>query len=250
MDGYGIFIPILLGIWAYISIVSQLTGLWWAEALVSGAITGLLVGDFNLGLQIGGTLTLMSLGMWTYGGATMPDFNTGAIIGTAIGALAGAGANSLEVGLAVAIPTSILMTQLDILARASTTGFIHAADKYVEEGNIKGVTKMHLLGQIPWGLSRGIPVFLAVWLGAGPVQKVIDWMPEWFMGGMSLAGKMLPALGFALLLSQMDLKKYWPFLLAGYILFGYLNMPIMGIALAGIVIAIIYTNIKGGAADV
>lgn len=246
METYGILIPIILGIWAYVSIIGQLTGLWWAEALISGAITGFVVGDFNLGLQIGATLTLMSLGMWTYGGATMPDFNTGAIIGTAIGALAGAGTNSLEIGLAVAVPTSILMTQLDILARASTTVFIHAADKHLEEGNLKGVTKMHLLGQIPWGLSRGIPVFLAVWLGAGPVQKVIDWMPEWFMGSMSLAGKMLPALGFALLLSQMNLKKYVPFLLIGYILFGYLNMPIIGIALVGIVIAIIYTNKKGG----
>jgi len=246
VEGYGLFIPLLLGIWGYISIIAQLTGLWWAEALISGALTGLIVGDVNLGLQIGATLTLMSLGMWTYGGATMPDFNTGAIIGTAIGALG----SGLEGGLAIAIPTSILMTQLDVLARATTTAFIHGADKHLETGNIKGITKMHLLGQIPWGLSRGIPVFLAVWLGAGPIQSVINWFPKWFMGGMQLSGRILPALGFALLLSQVNVKKYWPFLLIGFTLFAFLNMNIMGIALIALAIAIICMRLEGGPSNV
>ena len=240
--GYGFFIPLILGIWGYISIIGTLTGLWWAEALISGALTGLIVGDLNLGLKIGATLTLMSLGMWTYGGATMPDFNTGAIIGTAIGALG----SGLEGGLAVAIPTSLLMTQLDILARALTTVFIHGADNYVEKGDIKGITRMHLLGQIPWGLSRGLPIFLAVWLGAGPIQSVINWVPKWFMDSMRLAGQILPALGFALLLSQMNLKKYWPFLLVGFVLFAYVNMSIMGIALAAVAVAVIYSRLEGG----
>jgi len=246
VEEYGFLIPLLLGIWAYISIVTQLTGLWWAEPLISGALTGLIVGDVNLGLQIGATLTLMSLGMWTYGGATMPDFNTGAIIGTAIGALG----TGLEGGLAIAIPTSILMTQLDVLARATTTGFIHGADRLLEAGNIKGITKMHLLGQIPWGLSRGIPVFLAVWLGAGPIQSVIEWFPQWFMGSMQLAGKVLPALGFALLLNQINVKKYWPFLLVGFALYAYINIPIMGIAMLALAIAIIYMRLEGRSSNV
>lgn len=239
---YGFFIPLILGIWGYISIIGTLTGLWWAEALISGALTGLIVGNLNLGLQIGATLTLMSLGMWTYGGATMPDFNTGAIIGTAIGALG----SGLEGGLAVAIPTSLLMTQLDILARALTTVFIHGADKCVEKGDIKGITRMHLLGQIPWGLSRGLPVFLAVWLGAGPIQTVINMVPKWFLDSMRLSGQILPALGFALLLSQMNLKKYWPFLLVGFVLFAYLNMSILGIALAAVAASVIYSRLEGG----
>jgi len=49
--------------------------------------TGLIVGDVPLGLAIGGTLELMSLGLWTYGGATIPDYMTGAIVGTAVAAL-------------------------------------------------------------------------------------------------------------------------------------------------------------------
>ncbi|HEY3366660.1 MAG TPA: PTS sugar transporter subunit IIC [Symbiobacteriaceae bacterium] len=245
MDGYGIGVALVLAVWAYISIVLVLgPGLWMGEALVAGAITGLVVGNVQLGLQIGATLTLMSLGMWTYGGATMPDWMTGAILGTAIGALKG-GPNALEAGLAVAIPASILMTQLDVLGRAVTTVFIHGADRAIEKGNTKAITAWHLWGHVPWGLTRAIPVFLAIWLGAGPVQKVIDNMPAWFMKGMTVTGHLLPALGFALLLGQLPIKKYWPFLLIGFVLFAYFKMPLTGIAILAVAIGALYIALKG-----
>jgi PTS system mannose-specific IIC component len=245
MEGYGIGIALVLAVWAYISIVLVLgPGLWMGEALVAGAVTGLVVGDVQVGLQIGATLTLMSLGMWTYGGATMPDFMTGAILGTAVAALKG-GTGGLEAGLAVAIPASILMTQLDVLGRAVTTVFIHGADRAVERGDTKAITAWHLWGHLPWGLTRAIPVFLAVWLGAGPINSVIGAMPEWFMNGMKVTGRLLPALGFALLLGQLPIKKYWPFLVIGFVAFAYLKLPIMGIAILAAAIGSLYIALKG-----
>ncbi|HYF92244.1 MAG TPA: PTS sugar transporter subunit IIC [Symbiobacteriaceae bacterium] len=245
MEGYGIGTALVLAIWAYVSIVLVLgPGLWLGEALVAGAVTGLVVGDVTVGLQIGATLTLMSLGMWTYGGATMPDFMTGAILGTAVAALKG-GDGALEAGLAIAIPASILMTQLDVLGRAVTTVFIHGADRALEKGSIKGITNMHLWGQLPWGLTRAIPVFLAVWLGAGPVQALIDSMPQWFMTGMTVTGRLLPALGFALLLNQLPIKKYWPFLLIGFVMWAYLKVPVTGIAIMAAAVGSLYIALKG-----
>jgi mannose/fructose/N-acetylgalactosamine-specific phosphotransferase system component IIC len=222
MGGYSVGIALLLAVWAYVGIVLQLgPGLWWTEALISGFVTGAIVGNIPLGLTIGATLTLLSLGLWTYGGATIPDFQTGAIVGTAIGALAG----GVGPGLAVAIPTALLMTQMDVLGRAVTTIFIHGADHYADEGNEGGVVAMHLLGQLPWGLSRFIPVFLAIWLGSGPIQSVIKTSPKWFFNGMTAVGHVLPALGFALLLSMLPLRRYWPYLLIGFVAFAYLNIP-------------------------
>ena len=67
MEGYSVATALLLALFAYIGIVTQLgPGLWWHEALIAGAVTGLVVGDVPLGLTIGATLTLMSLGLWTY----------------------------------------------------------------------------------------------------------------------------------------------------------------------------------------
>jgi mannose PTS system EIIC component len=233
MPDYSIWVALVLAIWAYIGIVLQLgPGLWWQEALISGFVTGIIVGNIPLGLTVGASLTLLSLGLWTYGGATIPDFQTGAIVGTAIGALGG----GFAAGFAIALPTALLMTQLDVLGRAVTTVFIHGADHYAEEGNERGVTAMHLLGQLPWGLTRAIPVFLAVWLGAGPLQSLIKTAPVWFSNGMAAVGHVLPALGFALLLSMLPLRRLWPFLLLGFVLFAYLSVPIIGIAILAVAI--------------
>ncbi len=241
MQSYSIGIALLLAIWAYVGIVLQLgPGLWWQEALISGFFTGVIVGNIPLGLTIGASLTLLSLGLWTYGGATIPDFQTGSIVGTAIGALGG----GLPAGLAVAIPTALLMTQMDVLGRAVTTVFIHGADHYADEGNERGVTAMHLLGQLPWGLTRAIPVFLAIWLGAGPIQSVIKTAPAWFYHGMTIVGHVLPALGFALLLSMLPVRRFLPFLLVGFVLFAYLKMPIIGIALLAIAIGFLLNMIQ------
>lgn len=239
---YGIETALILAIVAYIAVVANLgASVFWHEALIVGFVTGVIVGDVPTGLTIGATLTLMSLGMWTYGGATIPDFTTGAILGTAFGALPGVG---VEGGLAVAVPAALLMTQLDVLGRATTTLFIHGADRAVARGDVRAVTWWHLLGQLPWGLTRAIPVFLAVWLGAEPVQNFINWMPEHFMKAMRVTGAILPALGFALLLAMLPVKRYWPFALIGYILFAYLKMPMIGIALAAVAIGVLYLSLK------
>lgn len=241
MLSYSIGSAILLAIWAYIGIVLQLgPGLWWQEALISGFVTGLIVGNIPLGLTIGASLTLLSLGLWTYGGATIPDFQTGAIVGTAIGALGG----GFAAGFAVALPTALLMTQMDVLGRAVTTIFIHGADHYADEGNERGLSAMHLLGQLPWGLTRAIPVFLAVWLGAGPINTLIKTAPAWFGHGMSVVGHVLPALGFALLLTMLPLRRFWPFLLIGFVLFAYLKMPVIGIAILAIAIGFLMNMIQ------
>lgn len=233
MPGYSIWIALVLALWAYIGVVTWLgPGLWWQESLIAGFVTGIVVGNIPLGLTVGASLTLLSLGLWTYGGATIPDFQTGAIVGTAIGALGG----GFAAGFAIALPTALLMTQMDVLGRAVTTVFIHGADHYVEEDNERGVSAMHLLGQLPWGLSRAIPVFLAVWLGAGPIQSLIKAAPAWFNSGMAAVGHVLPALGFALLLSMLPLRRFWPFLLIGFVLFAYLSIPIIGIAILAVAV--------------
>ena len=59
------------------------------------------MGDLTTGLLVGATLQLMTLGVATYGGATVPDFLSGAIMGTAYAILSGKG---VEYGIGIAIP--------------------------------------------------------------------------------------------------------------------------------------------------
>ena len=60
------------------------------------------------------------------------------------------------------------------------------------------------------------------------------------MGGLKLAGAVLPVVGIAILLRYLPVKKFVPYLIIGYLLAAYLQVPMMGIALFGLALAIIY----------
>lgn len=114
---------LLLTMLAFWMIIDQITvGILTNYPLLYGFVSGIIMGDVKTGLVVGATLQLMVLGVGTYGGASMPDFMTGAIIGTAYAVISGKGIN-FAIGLAV--PVGLLMVQLDVLARFTNTFFLH-----------------------------------------------------------------------------------------------------------------------------
>ena len=55
--------------------------------------------------------------------------------------------------------------------------------------------------------------FLAILLGADKVTGMIEAVPNVILDGLSVAGNLLPAIGFALLLDMLFFKEKWPPLL-------------------------------------
>lgn len=200
---------------------------------VAGMFAGLIMGDLTTGLFIGGTLQLMVLGVGTYGGSSIPDYMSGALIGTAFSVTSG----STEIGLAVAVPVGVLLVQCDILGRFCNTALQNMADAGAKAKNWRKVEMGVVLGLITWGLSRAIPVFLCLALGQGVVSSLAEAAPEWLLNGFKLVSGMLPAVGIAILLHFMPLKKFWPFALLGFVLAAYLKVPMLGVALVGLVFA-------------
>jgi fructoselysine and glucoselysine-specific PTS system IID component len=88
----------------------------------------------------------------------------------------------------------------------------------------------------------GIIVFLALLLGAPAMKIFLDKIPQWVNEGLQLAGNMLPALGFALLLNVMYQKKVAPYFFLGFILSSYLKLPMIAIGGLGVVLALILAN--------
>ena len=97
-----------------------------------------------------------------------------------------------------------------------------------------------------WGFSRAIPVFLAIAFGEPVVKGITSFFETypWINKGISVAGGILPALGFAMLLKIMPISKYPAFLLLGFIMFAYLKIPLVGIAIAGVAITLVYQQLK------
>jgi mannose/fructose/N-acetylgalactosamine-specific phosphotransferase system component IIC len=241
------FEALLLGLLSAACIYDVLgpTLLYAGRPLIAGSLAGLIIGHLTLGMAVGGTLELTALGVYTYGGASTPDYQTGAIVGTALAAhVVGGLIAQVPVGIAIGLPAAILLTSLDPVARTLTTLWIHRADTYVDEGSSRGVTWMHWTAFIPWGLSRGIPAFLATLAaGTSTVINVEHAIPAGFTQGMTLVGGMLPAVGFAMLLTIMPVKRFWFMLPIGFVLYAYLSMPLVGIAIVGVGIAAIYMRL-------
>jgi mannose/fructose/N-acetylgalactosamine-specific phosphotransferase system component IIC len=238
---------LLLALWGAFCIFDALgPSLFQASRpLIAGTGAGLIVGDPVLGMAIGATLELTALGVYTYGGASIPDYQTGAIVGTALAAEAsGGGGEQLALGLSVGVPAAILLASLDPLGRFLPTFWIHRADKYATAGDSRALTVTHWTAFIPWALTRAVPTFLAVLAAQSTVQDIQDAIPEGFIRGMTLVGTMLPAVGFAMLLVLMPVKRHWYMLLFGFVLFAYLEVPLVGIALFGVGVAALYMTLR------
>lgn len=126
------------------------------------------------GLIVGGTLNLLVLGVGNFGGASIPDYMTGAVLGTTFAIISGQGA---AFGATIAVPIGLLMVQLDILARFSNTFIHHKADRLIEEGQVKAAAD-EPAGPVPISLSRMLPVLLALILGATFVNDVVTGSPR------------------------------------------------------------------------
>lgn len=230
---------ILLTAYAFSTIIDGLSFDLINKPVFAGFIAGLILGDPITGLFIGGTLQLMILGVGTYGGASIPDYTTAAIIGTALGV-----GKDTEVAIAIAIPVGLLLLQLDILARFSNTFFQHKADDYAKKLDTKGVSRMNLMGIIPWGLSRALPVLLVLIFGQGFIEVVLKYIPEWLMGGLKVAGGLLPLVGISILLRYLPVKKYLAYLILGFSLVAYFSLPMIGVATMGAIIALLIFKSK------
>lgn len=242
MQGVSLLVVIALILYTVIAVVDQISiqcGLY--TPLFAAVITGALLGDLPTGLVVGATLQLMTLGVATYGGATVPDYLSGAIMGTAYAIISGQGA---EYGIGLAIPIGLLLTQMDILGRMTNSFFQHYADRCAEKADYKGVERANLLGLLPWVLSRVIPVALGLIFGEAVVNGVNAIIPAWFMTGLKTAGAILPAMGMAILMRYLPIKKYYPYFIIGFVLiaFGGATFTVMAAALIGLALAALHLS--------
>lgn len=202
--------------------------------VLAGLAAGAIMGDVAMGLLIGGTMQLMSLGVGGYGGSSVPNYQIGAIIGVAFACAIGGG---LESGLAVGIPTAALGVQLDVFGKMIGSFFLHKAQACGDKLETKKMYRWILCGFLGRPLMAALVVFIALTAGAGMIETLLKNMPTWLNGGLSVAGGLLPAVGFAILLKYMPFNKYFVYAIAGFVLTSFFKAPMLAVALLGFVAA-------------
>ena len=81
-------------------------------------------------------------------------------------------------------------------------------------------------------------------MGTDLVKQIVNTIPEWLTNGLTLASKILPAYGFALLLNTMLTNKLVPFLLLGFLITAYSGLSIIGIAAFACILAVLLSEVK------
>ena len=152
---------------------------------------------------------------------------TGAIFGTAFSILSGSGT---EVALSLAVPISILAVFINQFCLFVRGLLLKKFNDYIEDDNQKGIIRLHMASTFGVPLVYGIIGFCGIYFGANAVQFLMD--------GLTVASGLLPALGLALLLNTLWDAKIAVFLLLGFVLIAYMDLPLIAIALIGVVIAV------------
>lgn len=239
---------LLVGLIAGIGILDErvLGATLFGRPIVLSVFVGLVLGDIKQGIIIGAQLELIWMGIAGIGVSTPLDYVTGGVIGTALAIISHRG---IGVALTIAVPVAVLAANLGTLVRVVKLWFSHKADKYAETANFKGVNMMLLLPTILFFLSTFIPTFLAMLLGASKINIIINAIPKVILEGLTVAGNLLPAVGFALLLDMLFSKKMFVFFFLGFLMCSYLKLNITGIAVIAVCLAIIIVLFGGNNKD-
>lgn len=226
---------LLIGIWAGIAGIDMFDGLTHVHRpIVTGLVVGIILGDMETGLIVGASLELVFMGMVPLAGAQPPNVVIGGIIGTSIAIIGGLDA---QAAVGIAIPFAVAAQAGITLLFTAFSPLMHKADKYAEAGDTKAIEKINYLGMAILFVSYFICAFLPIFFGADKAAEIVAMVPTFIIDGLKVAGGVMPAIGFAILIKIMLKKEYVAFLIGGFVLVAYFNVPILGLALIGLAIA-------------
>lgn len=243
-----IFQCVLIGLWTGVCLAGMLFGIYTNRCLIMATGVGLILGDLPAGLAMGavGELAFMGFGV-SQGGSVPPNPMGPGIVGTII-AITMKG-NGIDVGsaLALSFPFAVAFQFLITATYTFATTLTGTAVKALDRKDFRTF-------RIAANATVCVFVIVGFLIGFGSafssdgMQKLISLIPAWLSTGLGVAGKMLPAIGFAMILNVMAKKELIPFVLIGYIAIAYLNLPVMGVAVVGTAIALLefFRAGKGG----
>ncbi len=216
------------------------TGGWYGfgRPLVAGLTVGLILGNVPAGVLAGVAVQAIFLGQITPGGAVPSDLNLASFIGIPLAIVAG---GTPETAVALAIPFGALGVGLHNLTMTINAAFAHRADTFAAAGNAKAVRLTNISGTLVHFTERVSIVTLVCFFGATVAQAVISGLPTGVLHFLQVAGTLLPALGFAILLKQIVSAKWMLSLFVfGWVIIASLGLTTTALVLLAIAIALLF----------
>lgn len=205
--------------------------------LVVGLVTGLLLGDMRTGVLMGASLEALFLGNVNVGGVIAAEPVTATAMATTFSIISNI---EQEAAMTLAVPIGMLVAFVVMfLKNVFMNIFAPAVDEAARTNNQRKLVFIHYGTWVFYYLIIASISFVGILVGSGPVNTFVEHIPQSVMNGLSTAGGLLPAVGFAMLMKLLWSNKLAVFYLLGFILTAYLKLPAVAVAALGIVICAI-----------
>jgi len=213
-----------------------LEGLYIFRPMIVSTLTGIVLGDVQLGVIAGGLTELVFAGLTPAGGTQPPNPILAGVMTVVIAHTTG---HNPAAAIGLALPFSFLMQYIILFFYSSFSVFMGKADKYAAEANTKAFGRITILPMIIVALAYGVVVFLCAYVAQNPMKELVGAMPVWLGHGFEIAGGILPAVGFGLLLKVMLKGKFMPYLLIGFVVASFIKFGnLLPVAVIGVAAAL------------
>lgn len=250
---------ILIGLMSGLCMMGWLFGIYTATPLIYAFCVGLILGDVKTALVVGSSAQILWLGfgMGT-GGVRPPDPIAPGVLGTIIAIIQQKGqvqlisiANASSIvgltfafGILVQFLLTFLLTAMSPVAQMAKKAAEKGHFIYFKILSSSTITAVGIIGFILGIISASI---------GEPLAETMKSFPEWLKNSLKVVGGLLPALGFALIMSVMLKKEFIAYLFVGYVLLVLilvvskqmnLKYSLMLLAFAALGIALIVVTIE------
>lgn len=221
MDNFNIIQIILVFVVTFIAAIEQFSFLeCMHQPIILCPVIGLILGQAELGIVVGGAYQLMSIGSMPVGGAQPPNVILGGVMATTFAISLGLPADASGVGqaLGLAVPFAVFGQYAVTITFTLMSPLMSVADKYAEKADTAGITRINLLSMGILGTLFGAisVVGILVGTGLGDTLRTISLEYSWVMGGLDAAGGMMKFVGLAILMKIMLSSELWGFFFAGF----------------------------------
>ena len=222
----------------FLAISTSFEFMMWQRPLFSAFITGLILGNPKLGCQVGALAELAFAGLMPVGGASVPH---GTLEGVMASVLAiTKGLNQTE-AFTLALPFAYFMQYLSLIKTTAMSFINPNCDKVAATGDAKAVVRLHWMIVGLDCLFFAVVAFLCVYAAQNAISAIVDAFPETLLHGLKIAGGIMPAVGFSMMLSVILKVELSPFLILGFVMACIIEMTnALPVALVGLSIALFY----------
>ena len=242
MQGIGLAIMAII-----VGVDFWLEGFFIFRPIIVSTLTGLILGDLQLGLLTGGITELAFAGLTPAGGTQPPNPVLAGVMTTVIAYTTGTEAGG---AMALALPFSFLMQYVILFCYSTFSFFMKGADQAAAEADTARIVKINMICTSIIALLYGLIVFLCAFVAQDAMKAFVEMLPAWLTHGFEVAGGILPAVGFAMLLKVMLKAEFVPYLLIGFVIACFLSFSnLLPIAVVGVALALLIYSIEKSIKD-